>query len=246
MQTRLGDDIVGRGRRVRHRDGLRRHPGGARNARFECPQRPSHPPPHQPLDGKGAAEHQHEFPRDIEQQVVIGRIGRGVDQPIPQCRKVRNAARRPGDFTRRIGDPAGNLQQQLRAETVGTERRHSRLFGDRCGGFRCRRRLRSRSRRRRGGNRAQGFDHLLAFGIVLQGLERTARLIRRQGLGRGLRRRCGRGRRTLLGQRRSRHQQQPEDDERQNLSRHKSPLAHVRKYVAVPMRRTLAARAASS
>ena len=119
MPFRLRGDIGGGGRRIGHRQRLRR-----RRARFAATRASSNATgrlmtaEHQPFGGEGAAEHQRQFPGDIEQLVIGGGIVGGSHDPVIERRKMRQRPRHVGDLARDLADLLGHRQQELGAEAV--------------------------------------------------------------------------------------------------------------------------------
>ncbi len=164
-------DIRGRGGRIGHRQRLRRRTCHLGNARFQQRHRPLDQAEDQPFGGQGAAEHQHQFPGDIE-QLVIGRgIVGGLHDPVIERRKMRQRPRHIGDLVRDIADLLGHRQQELGAKAVRRERNRVVRFGRWRYGLGLRRGL---------GDGAQGIDHLRALGVVLQRIEGAVGLFGRQ------------------------------------------------------------------
>jgi hypothetical protein len=79
-----------------------------RKARFQQRHRPLDDTQDQPFGSEGATEHQREFPRDIEQLIISGRIiGRSHD-PVVERWKVRQGPRHIGDLVRDLADLLGH------------------------------------------------------------------------------------------------------------------------------------------
>ena len=98
-------------------------------ARFQQRHRPLDDAEDQPFGSEGAAEHQRQFPGDIEQLIIGGRIvGRSHD-PVIERRKVRQRPRHIGDLVRDLADLLGHRQQELCAKAVRRERNRGLRFG---------------------------------------------------------------------------------------------------------------------
>ena len=136
MQRRLHGDVSGGGWRIDHRQRLRRRTRGLRQPRFQQRHRPLDQAEHQPFGGEGAAEHQRQFPGDVEDLAVGRGIVGGSQEPIIERRKMRHRPHQIGDFARDIADLFGDRQQQLRAKAIRGERDGRLCFGRGLGGLR--------------------------------------------------------------------------------------------------------------
>ena len=87
LQRGCSSDVIRRRRRIGH--GQRLHWGTRclRKPRFQKRHRPLDEAKDQPLGGKSADEHQRQFPRDIEQLMIGGRIVGGSHEPVIERRK---------------------------------------------------------------------------------------------------------------------------------------------------------------
>ncbi len=185
MRLILRHDIRRGGGRVGNRERPRRGVRGLRDARFQQRHRPLDEAEDQPFGGEGAAEHQRQFPGDVEQLTIsVGIVG-GVDEPPVERLEMRQRPRDIGDLARDFADLLRHRQKELRAETVRRERDRGLLLRRGLCGL-----------RRRIGDGAQCVDHLRALLVVLQRIERPLRLIRRQRVRFVRRRNAGLSRRS--------------------------------------------------
>ncbi len=205
LQLGFRDDIRHRRRRIGHGQRLHRGARGLRKPRFQQRHRPLDEAEDQPLGSKSADEHQRQFPGDIEQLMIGGRIVGGPHEPVIERPKMRQCPHHIGDLARDLADLLGHRKQKLCAEAVRRQRYR---------GFR----LRRRGLRRGIGDRPQRLDHLRALLVVGKRLERPLRLLGREHVsfigGRRSRRAAG------LGESRKDEQDAGEEDRRQELERH--------------------------
>ena len=213
MQRGLGGDVSHGGWGIDCRQRLHRNNRRARQARFQQRYRPLEKAEYQPLGGEGATEHQRQFPRDIEQLTIGGRIVGGFHEPVIECLIMRQRPGHVRDLAGDLADLLGYRKQNLRAQAVLREWYRGLRFG--CGS--CGLRL-----RRGFGDRAQRIDHLRALLVVLERLQRPLRLIGRQHIGvTGVR---SRRRRARLGESGESQQRAGEQDRGEELMRHEGPF----------------------
>ncbi len=95
------------GWRVDHGQRRRRGTRRLRKARFQPHHRPLDDTGDQPFGSEGATEHQPQFPRDIEQLIISGRIIGRLHDPVVERGKARQRPRHIGDLVRDLADLLG-------------------------------------------------------------------------------------------------------------------------------------------